>query len=386
VLGVAVHRLGIRLDERLPEEVFGGMLPQVLDECEAWWREKFERGEVTAAHTSTLAGSHRAAAGFAYVLWGRCRHERRATTRGDHLSDRLRDRRAQAAVAMDPVEEDLYYGYETASGMADTVDKSLANSPRGAGRNTRKDIKLVVERTPHSYWFSTLRRMLAEAQRRRAAGDRSRVYSLLVQATYRLAWQISTGMRWQEMHHVRLDIQYDADHRRRRECHLRPIDRKNAQEHTTAVDVVYVPAWLESEWLLVCRPILLGKRDHPWLFVQVNGKPIGCVEERADGTGRDELAYESRLSGERAAWKAEIGPFAYEANGYCPTEDGYFTPHCVRNGTAAELYARDGVQRAANYLGDEPGVVRGHYGFLSGVRARIGDLARDTAPDEVRSE
>jgi hypothetical protein len=102
---------------------------------------------------------------------------------------------------------------------------------------------------------------------------------------------------------------------------------------------------------------------------------MGCVEERADGTGRDDEAYELRLSAARSAWQAELGPWSYAANGYCPTEDGYYTPHCIRNAVGAELFSRFGVQRAADYLGDDEGIVRGHYGFLTGANSRVGDLA-----------
>lgn len=375
VIGVAMHRLGMSTATMDPEDVFGFELPRVLDECELWWREKYERGEVTAAQTSGLASLYRSAAGFAYVLWARRRHERRVAARGDHHSQRRRDRQAEAAVPMDRLEDELYAAYETASGMADAVDKALPNSSRGAGRNTRKDIQLVVERTPIGYWRATLRLMLTEVQRRREKSDRSKSYCMLVQAAYRLAWLITTGMRWQELHHVRLDKQYDADRRRRRECKNRPNDRKNKEEHTSTIDEHFLPAWLEAEWLHVCRTILVGKSDHPWLFVTVSGRPIGCVEERADGSGRDDEAYERRLSAARSAWQAELGPWSYAANGYCPTEDGDYTPHCIRNAVGAELYSRFGVQRAANYLGDDESIVRGHYGFLSGANSRVGDLA-----------
>jgi hypothetical protein len=125
----------------------------------------------------------------------------------------------------------------------------------------------------------------------------------------------------------------------------------------------------------VSLPALLGTDDHPWLFVQPGGAPIGCREERIDGIGRDEIRYDHRLSGARMAWQAEIGPWAYWANGYCPTDAGYFTPHCIRNAVAAELYIRFGAQRAADYLGDDPKVVRDHYGFLSGSNSRVGELS-----------
>jgi hypothetical protein len=374
VLGVAIKRLGMNPATVHPEEVFGIELPQVLDEVELWWKEKCDRGEVSAAKTSMLASMLRSAAGFAYVLWARRRHERRIALRGDQQSQKLRERRAEGAVAMDPLEDELYFAYETASGMADVVDKALSNSPRGAGRNTRKDIRRVVEQTPIGYWQATLQLMLTQVQLKRAKGERSRAYCMLVQAAYRLAWLICTGMRWQELHHVRLDLQYNADQRRRHRCSLRPIDRKNQEAHDVGVDVAFLPAWLESEWLHVCRPILVGDHDHPWLFVTSGGHPIGCAEEGVDGSGRDDVTYENRLSGARSAWQAELGPWAYKANGYCPTEEGYFTPHCVRNAVGAELYSRFGVQRAADYLGDDPTIVRGHYGFLSGATSRVGEL------------
>jgi integrase len=276
---------------------------------------------------------------------------------------------------MDPLEDELYAAFEEASGMADAVDKMLPNTQHGAGRNTRKDIRRVVEGTPIGYWRATLRIMIAEVRRGRDKGERSHLYCMLVQAAYRLAWLISTGMRWQELHHVRLDLQYDADQRRRRRCKLRPRDRKNSDEHEVMIDESFLPAWLEAEWLHDCRPILLNGHDHPWLFVTASGRPIGCVEESMDGSGRDDAGYELRLSAARFAWQAELGPWAFRANGSCPTDDGYFTPHCVRNAVGAELYARFGVQRAADYLGDDPSIVRGHYGFLSGATSRVGDLA-----------
>lgn len=63
------------------------------------------------------------------------------------------------------------------------------------------------------------------------------------------------------------------------------------------------------------RLVLVGADDHPWLFVQPSGAPIGYREEEIDGAGRDEIRYDNRLSGVRLAWQAEIGPWAYRANG-----------------------------------------------------------------------
>jgi hypothetical protein len=157
------------------------------------------------------------------------------------------------------------------------------------------------------------------------------------------------------------------------------VDRKNASRHTVGIRVEYVPAWLETLYLFESRPALMkGDGDaHPWLFVTRMGRPVGCLEEDAEGKGRDEVAYKGRMSTQRDFWQDDVGAFAYQANGGCPTERGYFTPYLIRNATAAAIFTKHGVFKAAEYLGDDPKVVRDTYGFLSGTHSEVHTLVSD---------
>lgn len=384
-LGVAVNRLGWTPAEMTLEATFGPRLPAVLAELQRWWAERAAEGEVTAPTTSALSGIMRSAGTMSYVLFRRSMHLRRAAVRA--ASDETQ-RMAEEFTAKTPAEEEWYRAYGDALAMAAEVESEIANTQHGTSKTTWKDIEIVVARTPFRYWMRTLRAMQAEVRRRHDAGDRSLELHWLVQQAYKLGVQISTGMRPEEIYHVRLDKQYRPEYRQRRIIKLRPVDRKNATRHTVAVRPEYVPAWLETLWLYESRPALMGKLPgagdaHPWLFVTGTGQPVGCPEEDAEGKGRREMAYTGRLSTQRTLWQDDVGAFAYQANGECPTERGYFTPYLIRNATAAAICTRHGLLKAAEYLGDDPSVVRDTYGFLAGTHSEVHTLADDVAEDEA---
>ena len=382
-LGVAVHRLGRQPGAMTLEATFGEDLPLILAAVQEWWAVRALEGEVTAPNTSALASVMRTAGSLAYTLFRQSMHRRRQEARQAAGES---PRMAEEFVTKTVAEEDWYQGYRDASAMAGEVEAEIANSQHGGTKTTWKDIERVVAQTPFAYWLRTLRAMHDEVRRRQEAGDASRDFHWLVQQAYKLGVQISTGMRPEELYHVRLDNQYRPDHRRLRIIKLRPVDRKNASRHTVGVQGVYVPAWLEALYLFESRPALMrgDAEAHSWLFVTRTGRPVGCAEEDAEGKGRDDEAYSDRMTQQRLTWQDDVGAFAFQANGGCPTERGYFTPYLIRNATAAEIYRQHGTHKAAEYLGDEPKVVRDTYGFLDGSHSHVERLAGDpeaaTAP------
>ena len=209
---------------------------------------------------------------------------------------------------------------------------------------------------------------------------------LLEQMTFITALILATGMRWAEVCHVRLDLQFTPELRLKNEITLRAIDRKNETRHTVSLPSNVLPRWLLSDFLLRVRPILLKTHDHPWLVVRRSGRPVGCEGESLDGETRDLLAYENRRANFRNLWKDIVAPFAYAANGSCPAEDGQFTPHCIRNVVAAEIVKRHGIDKAAHWLGDHPNSVRDTYGFLEGRASEIESVTNDVLAEIAATE
>lgn len=375
-LGVAINRLALRPEDCTLETLYGPLMTAVLEAVKAWWAERFAAGEVTATVTNSLAGVVRTAGSMAHTLLHRSLHDRRSGYRAPEGVRASVRRDSEVIVSKTIAEEEWWQAAQDARTMADEIEKAIPDTQNGSTKNTWKDIEKLVEQTPLTSWLRTLDEMKAEVQARRKARENSLAFHWLVLQTFKLAMQISTGMRPEELYHVRLDVQFTADDRKKRRIRLRAIDRKNEVRHTVFVEEGYVDNWLLALYLNVSRPSLMSAReDHPWLFVTRTGRPVGCLGELLDGNGRDKGSYKGRMGVETVHWKDDIGGFFARANGACPDEDNYFTPYVIRNATAAAIYTAMGLHKCCEYLGDSEAVVRDTYGFLSGENSNVGDLA-----------
>ena len=366
------HRVKLAPAKTTPETLFSeATLRAAIAHLETEWDERAKRGELTAPVTNQLMLTVSYAGTVADTLRGRAKH-RRLQLQDDetHVDREVVEHEAR-------LEARYTKGAEHAYARAESLQEVISDSPVGGKGNTRKDIREIYEQTPPAYWLKTLHAMLAETEKIKRA-NRADLDSLMhVQFTLALALLISTGMRWSELCHVRLDVQFSPEHRRKQQIVLRKTDRKNKKVHTVHVSPDIVPVWLLAFYLDVVRPKLLKKKAHEWLIVQPSGDPVGCPEEKADGTGRDIRIFNGRKGRHHILWQERVGPWAFNANGHCPEEEGRLTPHCIRNAFAAYLVIRFGISRAAHYLGDSESSVDDTYGFLTGKAAGIDEVAAD---------
>lgn len=369
LLGIVELRAKWKQEETTPEKLFDS-LHVFIAHLKRDWERRAERDLVTGPATGALALLVYAWGMVAETLRGRAAHERTRLSEDPEGTQQQFMKVARAEAIFTRARD---VAYSQSEGIRDRI----GDSPAGSEKNTRKDIKEVYARTPPSYWLRTLRAMLIAVESNRRA-NRCNIEALLTeQMALALALVIATGMRWAELCHVRLDIHFTPAHRANREIVLRAIDRKNLSRHTVSLSENVVPAWLLSDFLLRVRTHLLRSKDHPWLFVLRNGRPVGCLGETADARDRDLRLFEGRRNGFRALWQDIVAPFAYAANGHCPAESGQFTPHCIRNVFGAELVKRHGIDKAAHWLGDHPNSVRETYGFLDGKASEIAKVTDD---------
>ncbi len=378
LLGIAEARAKWAPSEITPTKIFSS-IHVLIAHLKQNWEHRASKGLITGPATGDLGMTIYTWGMVAETLRGKAEHER------TRLAD---DPNASGAdiMATARTEALLTRARDTAYKASEGVRERIENSPKGSANNTSKDIKEVYDRTPPTYWFRTLRAMCDAVEKNRRANRCDIDALLLEQMTFITALILATGMRWAEVCHVRLDLQFTPELRLKNEITLRAIDRKNETRHTVSLPSNVLPRWLLSDFLLRVRPILLKTHDHPWLVVRRSGRPVGCEGESLDGETRDLLAYENRRANFRNLWKDIVAPFAYAANGSCPAEDGQFTPHCIRNVVAAEIVKRHGIDKAAHWLGDHPNSVRDTYGFLEGRASEIESVTNDVLAEIAATE
>lgn len=426
ILGLAPEILGRAPAELTPYDVLGVHHRRMIAGLREWWaaRARDPMDKVSTANSDGLEKLILTYGLVAYALVLRSQHDRNAAPASaeDH---RLM---SQVGVQRTVAEARLGEAYRASRAAAKAIEKARKAGSSASGDNTVKDILRIVRNTPASYWIALLDEMIREVHAQTtfdgdmAVGIRDgiseRAYHCLVADTYYHGWLVSTGMRISETAHIRLDIQYTVERRRRevREAHLRASDRKetaNTLPHDCAIRDRFVPRWLEALYLERTRPFFMvtwpqttrilknGRvlkaegevQDHEWLFVDRKGRPIGCAEETEDGSERKALALNARLSHLRKRWQSRSAKTAVRLGLMVSTHDREYANHAVRNAMGFAIYQRYGLQSAANYLGDKEGSIEGVYTAVRGElvdTSGLGDKAErldesfQAAPDAPR--
>lgn len=386
-LGVAVNRLGMDPAEMRLHEVFGFKAwDEIIAETYRWWKKRYRGGEVSWKYSSGLKDIVIHSGLIAEALYVRLRHQRNREVSG--LGENRRAART-GAVRREEMQGDLtaeelalLRSYEASGDHGTHITSEMERAPKGHAETTMKDLRELVHETPHTWYIRLHEGALERVQRMKRRGeDGDEEYHTWVHYTYALGMLMSTGVRLSGLTHVRLDEQYGQRQREQRVVELRAVDRKNKRSHSARVVEKYVPDWLEEEYLERSRPFFLERfreetgTDHPWLFVKPDGSPWGCLGEDEDAAGRDAAGWEIRKSQFRRTWQCRLTTLAFDLDLDVPIEPGHFTPHCVRNVFGYAFYQGQGEMAAANYLGDDPSSVRGHYGEVSGVEVDAGTLA-----------
>ena len=395
--------LGLSLDPATltPEVLLGSKFSSILGAMVAWWTARAEVLPKDSTGKGTSGALRQMVIGLsmmALALYERLRHQRRtqiateSSASGRERVDWREEERAQKT----PVEEAAWEAYRDAGRMAD----ALLGQPNGRSKGKRvkrnndfKDIRLVVEHTPPSYWIELLGTMVAAMRKaKREHADHGYEYHENVLNAFLLGVLISTGCRIEELCHVRLDIQA-SQLRTKRIIRLRAIDRKNGKNHDVLVQASLVPDDLLSEyldrsrtWFIAGRsagegegaPRSSGRRKsaprkraavmpHEWLMISTSGREFGCREEKPDGTGRRKTPFRRRCAQAGLRFKVQMSAAARAAKMPLPERRFEFGPHAVRGSCGYGLFLLHGVQKAAHYLGDEEETVRGAYSSINGI-------------------
>lgn len=302
--------------------------------------------------------------------------------------------------------------YKSAREQAKVIELSRGRESSGHGDNSVRNVRRIIESTPASYWIAVLDESMRQVQSHlrhdargmrlehdQGAGLTRYDFFCLVADTYYHGWLVTTGMRISETAHVRLDLQYDDDHRSRRIVNLRSVDRKetrNTLPHECMVRERFVPAWLEQLYLEQARPFFMDEWPstttprrkgrvgvhHPWLFVDRKGRPVGCPEEDSDGEGRNKLRLRNTLSALRKQWQAHCARLAVKLGLPISVMPREYSNHVVRIAMGYQIRQEFGLTEAANYLGDQEGSIIGHYEGVSGKLVDHSTLGGDYVPFE----
>lgn len=400
-LGVAVNRLEMEPAEMKLLEVFGfEAWDEIIAEAYRWWKERFRAGAVSWKYSSGLKHLVIDSGLIAEALYVRQRHQRHREA--SNLGQNRRAPRTKA-VRREEMQGDLtgeelslLRSYEASGDHGTHITCEIKRAPKGHSETTLKDLRKLVHQTPHTWYIRLHEGAMERIQRMKRRGeDDDEEYHTWVHYAFALGWLMSTGVRLSGLTHVRLDTQYGRRQREQRVLELRAVDRKNKRAHTARVVEAYVPGWLEEEYLERSRPFFLERfreetgEDHPWLFVKPDGAPWGCLREGENGEDRDAAGWEIRKGQFRWNWQCRLTTLAFDLDMEVPIQPGHFTPHCVRNVFGYAFFQAEGVMAAANYLGDDPSSVRGHYGEVSGVEVDAGTLregfGEGASPDTDRT-
>jgi integrase len=298
----------------------------------------------------------------------------------------------------DDIERALFEAFEDSRMQAQMLHAAREQKNGNTGdSNTAKSLDRIIEDMPATKWMAMYHRLQEQVQRllrteRRALQTQAGVK--LVMHTLILGILLSTACRESELYHLRFDIQF---FRRRREIVWRAIDRKNKKKHYGVLRPGIVPDWLLDLWCDECRPWLMTGQHvaagrpavapHEFLFVNLDGRAIGCVEEDRRGKGRDKRRFNSRKGAASRLFVDTLGAAA-AALGYVLLEGyGEFGEHAIRGAVGHAVYQDPnlGPQAAANLLGDTLKTIEKSYSRLDArgvdmtLLAAFADLRRSVA-------
>jgi len=385
MLGVAITRLGFSAASLTPDVLFGTEFKRIIGEIERWWLDRAATLPVGYPGSAKAGGVRQHVINLGQLALTCYELERFRTgqlvaNRQIKNGERI-DVREEQFAEMSLSARRYWDAYRHASHVADALAGNAKGTKgkRGMDRiNEMRDLKRMFRTTPPAWWISMLNALVAEVREAKRTGKcESMDYHNLVLNTFTLGAYISTGFRDGELCHVRFDIQFAPDLRARRESTLRPIDRKNGKEHTARLHAEYVPDDILEEYLESSRPFFMARRaksmakdpasDHPFLLVNTEGQPYGCVEEDLDGRGRDEMALKGRVGRHGQRFRQQFLRIAARL-GMAVTGNRYeFSPHPIRNVCGYAIYHLLGETAAANYLGDEPAQVLKSYAAVDGL-------------------
>jgi hypothetical protein len=236
-----------------------------------------------------------------------------------------------------------------------------------------KDLQRSIDETPFEHFCAAQEELLRRVREAVASGHAtSPDAQALVVATFMHGILISSGCRRSEIAHLREGTQTNLQ-AGLRVVRLRAIDRKNHTKHNYTVREKWVPDWLLTLYFGTVRPAIAGSRatsegPNPFVILNPNtGRPYGCEEEMADGSGRDEVALESRKDAMADLWTQHVAEAFVSLNLFVPIGAQRFTMHIVRNVGGHWVFQRHGLDAAANFLGDSPKGVLNTYAVLDGV-------------------
>ncbi|MHB8837777.1 MAG: hypothetical protein ACYC7F_02360 [Gemmatimonadaceae bacterium] len=276
----------------------------------------------------------------------------------------------------EPVSHDvdqLLKSYKFAQTTARNLESECLRESQGSGKNTVKNLRHCIRNTPFASFQRAQMVLLDAVAARVKANDTSSRSSLALSvATLAHGILVSGGCRRNEICHLREGEQTSLS-LASREVHLRAVDRKNKRAHEFLLRERWLPTWFVAHYMSCVRPTLLAKAQLPpglpetFLLLQpLSGRPFGCVEEAADGTGRNQRALEHRMAGLSKLWVKHVSMAFREAGLTLPSGQQQFSMHVVRNVGGHAVFIHRGLEAAAHFLGDRIGTIEGTYAALKG--------------------
>jgi hypothetical protein len=359
-----------------PNDIFGthfDLLTTMM--IDAW--------ELSASTTGGV--SHRSSAGLRAIVAGggltaqalleRSLHENRFTRR----SLPVRDKNNGLVVAHERIAEDrtateraLNDAYIESRRICDSLVAECRKAANGSGKNTVKDLQRLIEETPFQNFCAAQEELLRRVERVVESGRAiSQAGRSLIVATFINGLLVSGGCRVSEIAHLREGMQTNLQSGNR-VVKLRAGDRKNETKHNYSVREKWLPTWFLDLYFGTIRPTIAGPHaesegSNPFVLLNPNsGRPFGCAEEMADGSGRNERALKSRKGQIGDLWKHHVAEAFVALNFLVPIGAQRFTMHIVRNVGGHWVFQHHGLTAAANFLGDSPQSVLNTYAALDG--------------------
>ena len=297
----------------------------------------------------------------------------------------------------DDLERALFEAFEDSQMQAQMLHAAREQKNGNTGdSNTAKSLDRIIEDMPATKWMAMYHHLQERVQRLLRTDRcalRTQAGAKLVMNALILGILLSTACRESELYHLRFDIQFS---RVGRQIVWRAVDRKNRKKHYGVLRPGIVPDWLLDLWCDECRPWLMTGQHvaagrpavapHEFVFVNLAGRAIGCIEEDRRGKGRDKRRFSSRKGAASRLFVDTLGAAA-AALGYVLLEGyGEFGEHAIRGAVGHAVYQDPnlGPQAAANLLGDTLKTVEKSYSRLDArgvdmtLLAAFADLQRGT--------
>lgn len=408
VLGV-LRRLGHDLSDLSPHEAFAHPLfSRAINEAVALWEARHEAGELSSPCGTGLKNAIASAGIVADYLYRVERHRR-----GEEVSD---GREGKPTWGTDPEQEEeavkteredaLWRSYRHSCEIGDELREEREQYATGQNGNTEKDIAEVLEAAPPQLYEDLVAAYHRLARESLERDGESLDHHRLILHAFVLCALVSTGARGQELAHLRCDVHlpdefFDAEYDGPITVTLQRFDRKNKKEHKVRLWPELVPAWLRMSYLASREALMrrgglrhpesgelveeatswearrwpaaerFGLEEGEWhqhlLVFPADGSSVGDPGE--DRRGRRSLSaedLEKRVNRLRDQWKNHAGRVLWRETGReCPTDDGVWTFHTIRNVMGYALYQQSELD-AENYLGDALQAIRAAYSGVSG--------------------